>query len=165
MEVAQKTIKEITGASLDDSLRIIRSAFGKVAGELGITMENAPRFPAFITYERLEEMKAGGAVFFGTFVNGSQAGVVALEKEATGEYYMKRLAILPEYWHGGMGRELVNYVIDHVRRLGVKKLYIAMVNEQAVLKSWYQGIGFKEIAVKKFEHLPFNVCFMEMDIA
>jgi N-acetylglutamate synthase-like GNAT family acetyltransferase len=164
MEVAQKTIKELTGASLDDSLQIIRSAFGKVAGELGITLENAPRFPAFITRERLEEMRTGGALFFGLFINGSQAGVVALEKEATGEYYMKRLAVMPEYWHGGMGRGLVEYVIDYVRRLGINKLYLGMVNEQTVLKSWYQDMGFKETAVKKFEHLPFNVCFMELDI-
>ncbi len=49
MEVAQQTIKELTGAALDDSVRIIRGAFGKVAGELGITLENAPGFPAFIT--------------------------------------------------------------------------------------------------------------------
>jgi N-acetylglutamate synthase-like GNAT family acetyltransferase len=164
MEVAQKTIKELTGAALDDSVQIIRSAFGKVAGELGITLENAPRFPAFTTLERLEEMRAGGAIFFGLFINGSQAGVVALEKEATGAYYLKRLAVRPEYWHGGLGRELVDYVIDYVRKLGINKLYLGMVNEQAGLKSWYQGMGFRETAVKKFEHLPFNVCFMELDI-
>jgi len=164
MGVAQQTIKELTDVSLDDSIRIIRSAFGKVAGELGITLENAPVFPAFVTREKLDEMKARGAVFFGLFSNGSQVGVVALEKEASGEYYMKRLAVLPEYWHGGLGRNLVDHVIDYARKLGIKKIHIAMVNEQAVLKSWYRGMGFRETAIKKFAHLPFSVCFMEMDI-
>jgi N-acetylglutamate synthase-like GNAT family acetyltransferase len=146
--IAPKTIKEITSASLADSVQIVRSAFGRVAGELGITLENAPRFPAFVTIERLEEMRAGGA----------------LEQEAAGEHYLKRLAVLPEYWHGGLGRELVQHIIDYARGLGIKKLHIAMVNEQTVLKKWYQGMGFKETEIKKFEHLPFSVCFMVMDI-
>ena len=85
MEVAQKTIRELCGESPDDSLQIIRSAFGKVAGELGITEENAPMFPAFITKERLDEMRARGAVFQGLFIDGRQVGVVAVEKQATGE--------------------------------------------------------------------------------
>jgi GNAT superfamily N-acetyltransferase len=157
-------VAELDGVSLEDSVWIIRSAFGRVARELGINYENTPRFPAFITIERLEEMRAGGAVFFAAFSDGRQVGVVVLEKEATGEYYMKRLAVLPEYWHGGLGRKLVERVIDHVRRLGIKKLHLAMVNEQAGLKDWYRGLGFRETAVKKYEHLPFSVCFMEMDI-
>ncbi len=165
MEIAGKTIRELVDTPLDDSVRIVRSAFGKVADELGITEECTPGFPAFVNLERLEEMRAGGAVFFGTFINGSQAGVVALEKEPAGEYYMKRLAVLPEYWHGGLGRALVDYVIDYAGKLGIGKLYLGMVNEQTALKNWYRKIGFRETAIKKFEHLPFSICFMEMDIA
>lgn len=165
MEAAGKTIKGLLDMPLDDSLRIIRSAFGKVADRFGITEEITPRFPAFITLERLEEMRAGGAVFFGMFVNGSQAGVVALEKEPTGEYYMKRLAVLPEHWHGGLGRALVDYVIDYAGKLGIDKLYLGMVNEQAALKTWYRKMGFREMSIKHFEHLPFSICIMEMDIA
>jgi len=164
MEVASRTIKELTGVSLEKSAAIIRSAFGKVAAELGITVENAPMFPAFITLERLEEMRARGAVFFGLFIDGRQAGVVAVEKRDTGDCYLERLAVLPEHWHGGLGRELVNFVIDYVKKLGVKKLYLGMVNEHKVLKEWYQSMDFKEIELKKFEHLPFTVCFMALDI-
>lgn len=164
MKVAQKTVKPLANASLEKSLTIIRSAFGKVAGELGITVENAPMFTAFTTLGRLEEIRARGALFFGLFINGSQVGVVAVEKEADGEYYLKRLAVLPEYGHGGFGRELVDYVIDYVRKLGVKKLYLGMVNEHTVLKEWYQSMGFKEVTLRKYEHLPFTVCIMALDI-
>ena len=164
MEVASRTMRELTGGSLKKSVAIIRSAFGKVAAELGITVENAPMFPAFITLERLEEMRARGAVFFGLFIDGRQAGVVAVEKRDTGDYYLERLAVLPEYWRGGLGRELVDFIIDYVRELGVKKLYLGMVNEHTVLKNWYQSMGFIEIELKKFEHLPFTVCFMALEI-
>ncbi|MGD0794505.1 MAG: GNAT family N-acetyltransferase [Dehalococcoidales bacterium] len=164
MEVAEKKIIDLASGSLEQSAAIIRSAFGKVAGELGITFENAPLFPAFITLERLEETRLRGALFYGLFIGGKQVGVVALEKRDTGDYYMERLAVLPEYWHGGLGRELVNFIIDRARRLGVRKLYLGMVNEHKVLKDWYKSMGFKEISVKKFENLPFSVCFMALDI-
>lgn len=155
MEVAAKTIRELTGVSLEKGVAIIRSAFGRVASELGITQDNAPMFPAFMTLERLKEMRVRGAVFFGMFINGEQVGVVALEKRDTddayikGQYYLERLAVLPEYWHRGIGRELVNFIIDYVSKLGVKKLHLGMVNEHKVLKEWYQSMGFKEVEIKK----------------
>jgi diamine N-acetyltransferase len=157
-------IKDITDAPLKRSVEIIRSAFGKVAPELGITKANAPMFPAFITIGRLEEMKSHGAKFFGAFIGRRQVGVVAVKKRDNGNYYMERLAVIPEYWHGGIGRQLVNHVIDYAKKLGVKKLYLGMVNEHKVLKEWYRSMGFREIEVRKFEYLPFRVCFMEMDI-
>ena len=169
MKAAIKRIEALDGG-LEQSAAIIRSAFGRVAGELGITEENAPMFPAFMTLARLEEMRERGAVFFGMFMNGKQVGVAAVEKRDTGEpymkgeYYLERLAVLPEHWHGGLGRELVNFAIDYCKKLGVKKLYLGMVNEHKVLKDWYLSLGFKEIEIKKFERLPFSVCFMARDI-
>jgi diamine N-acetyltransferase len=164
MEVTQKNIITLGSASLKESVAIIRSAFGEVIDDFGITESNTPMFAAFTTIEKLEEMKARGVKFFGLFLNGSQVGVVALEKEADGEYHMKRLAVLPEYWHSGLGRNLVDYVIDYVRKHGVKRLHLGMVNENIVLKKWYQDIGFKETEVIKFDHLPFTVCRMALEI-
>ncbi len=103
--------------------------------------------------------------FFGLFVGNRQVGFIAVEKESDGAYRMKRLAVLPEYRHEGFGRELVKCSIDYLRNKGVRNLLIGMVNEQTVLKEWYKGMGFREISVKEFEHLPFKVCFMEMGIA
>jgi diamine N-acetyltransferase len=163
-ELAHRKIIEITGTSLKKSVEIIRRAFGNVAGELGITKVNAPLYPAFITAARLEEMKSRGARFFGMFIGRTQVGVVAVEKRDNGNYYMERLAVLPEFWHGGIGRELVDFIVDYVRKLGVKKLYLGMVNEHKVLKEWYISMGFQEIEIRKFENLPFHVCFMAMDI-
>jgi ribosomal protein S18 acetylase RimI-like enzyme len=165
LAVGNNKIREVTDGKLDTSVEIIRRAFGTVAEEMGLTIENCPVYPAFTTIERLEELRARGAVFFGLFMDGRQAGFVAVEKEKDGKYYMKRLAVLPEYRHGGIGRELVNHIIDYVKNKGSQKLSIAIVNEQEVLKDWYKGMGFREISIKQFEHLPFTVSFMELDIA
>jgi ribosomal protein S18 acetylase RimI-like enzyme len=160
----RKTIREVTAESLEKNAGIIRKAFGTVAAELGLTVENCPAYLAFTTAERLGELRLRGAVFFGLFLDEVQAGFVAVEKENDGKYYMKRLAVLPEYRHGGSGRELVDGVIDYAKSKGSNRLHIAIVNEQAVLKGWYQGMGFTETSVKTIEHLPFRVCFMELDI-
>jgi ribosomal protein S18 acetylase RimI-like enzyme len=163
VKVAAGTIRELTGLSLEPSAAIIRSAFGKVAPGLGITQKNAPMFPAFITAEGLEEMRARGAVFFGYFLGERQAGTVAVEKREKG-YFMERLAVMPEYWHAGIGRELVDFVVGYIKKLGVKELHLGMVNEETVLKKWYEGMGFREVELRKFEGLPFTVCFMARDI-
>ncbi len=164
MAIVQRTIREVTGDSLETNADIIRKSFGTAAGELGINLDNAPMYPAFTTAERLGELRSRGAEFFGLFIDDVPAGFVAVEKEKDGKYYMKRLAVLPEYRHGGCGKELVDFTIDYVKNKGIEKLYIAIVNEQTVLKDWYQGMGFRETSVKTFERLPFTVCFMELDI-
>lgn len=159
-----KSVRVITLDPLEPSISIIRKSFGTVAQEMGFTPQNAPRYPAFIEMERLEESRRRGAIFWGLFIGGNQAGFVLVEKEPDGKYWMKRLAVLPEYRHGGSGKALVDTAIDYVCSKDEKKLYIAMVNEEKVLKDWYLAMGFKETSVEKFPHLPFSVAFMELDL-
>lgn len=158
-------IREITDASLERSVAIIRKAFGAVTGELGITEENCPRFPAYDTVTDLGEKHDRGARFFGAFADGRQVGVILVEKEEDGRYFAKRLAVLPEYWHRGLGEKLMGRAIECVRGYGAAKIYIAIVNEQTVLKKWYLGMGFREIGVEEIDFLPFNVGFLEKEIS
>ena len=158
-------ILEITDASLVSSVDIISKAFGAVIGELGITEENCPRFPAFTTVADLNDRRDRGAQFFGAFVDGRQVGIILVEKEEDGRYFAKRLAVLPEYWHYGIGEKLMARVIECVRGYGVDKIHIAIVNEHTIVKNWYIAMGFREISVEVIDFLPFNVGFLEKDIS
>jgi len=40
-----------------------------------------------------------------------------------------------------------------------------MIDGHTVLKEWYKSLGFVQTATKKFERLPFLVCFMEYDLS
>jgi GNAT superfamily N-acetyltransferase len=161
----KREIRIITNEPLEPSVALIRRSFATVAGEMGITEQNAPRYTAFITKERLEETRKWGGVFWGLFSGGQQVGFVAVEKEQDNKYWMKRLAVLPESRHGGSGRTLVDTVINYVRGLGEKKLYIGMVNEETVLKNWYLAMGFKVTTIlNDIPNLPFTVALMELDI-
>jgi diamine N-acetyltransferase len=164
VEKDTREIRVITNDPLESSVAIIRRAFGTVAEEMGLTEENAPTHPAFITVSRLEETRRKGAIFWGLFADGKQVGFVVVEKEPDGKYWMKRLAVLPEFRHGGSGKVLVDTAINYTRSKGEKKLYIAVAGDRGVLNDWYLAMGFKQTSVHKFDHLPFSVAFMELEI-
>lgn len=52
----------------------------------------------------------------------------------------------------------------YVKSLKGETICIGIIEENAVLKEWYKQLGFKHIGIKKFEHLPFTVGFMEMNL-
>jgi len=161
----KREIRIITDEPLEPSVELIRQAFATVAVEMGFTEQNAPRYTAFITKDRLEDTLRHDGIFWGLFIGSKQAGFVAVQKEPDNKYWMKRLAVLPEYRHGGSGRALVDTVINYVCGLGEKKLYLGMVNEETVLKNWYLAMGFKVTTIfNDIPDLPFTVALMEKDI-
>jgi diamine N-acetyltransferase len=149
---------------LIQSVPIIREAFGTVARELNLTETNCPTNPAFTDLEKLKAMKEKGVKLFGLFLNKSQVGFVAIEKAGESLFYMERLAVLPEFRHSGFGKKLMDFVFEYVKKENGAKVSIGVVNENTILKKWYQNYGFVEISLKKYNHLPFTVCIMEMDI-
>lgn len=164
MNSPRATIGEVgSEGALDSSVRVIRDSFRTVAEDLGLTTDNCPTHPSFITIEQLETLKAKGLSLFGLFLETSQIGFVAVERANATLYYMEKLAVLPQYRHSGHGRRLVAFVIDHVRHAGGQKLSIGTIDEQRVLKDWYMMLGFAEASTSAFPHLPFTVCFMERD--
>ena len=140
---------------------VIRDAFKTVAEDLKITKESAPTNPAFLEKDSLIRMKEKGIVMFGVFENSVQIGFVAIEKADTDVYYMEKLAVLPEFRHKGCGRRIMDFVFDYVSGNNGKKVSIALINENSVLINWYIDYGFTVTGTKRFNHLPFEVCFME----
>ncbi len=153
-------IKKIEN-EFDECNDVVRRSFITVAEELNITRENAPTNPAFLGPESLVKMKDKGIVMYGAYKGGICIGFVAVEKANDDVFYMERLAVLPEYRHNGYGRKLIDFVIDYVGKNGGKKVSIGIINENRRLKDWYISCGFTETSKRKFEHLPFEVCFME----
>ncbi len=158
-------IKEIkTVTQLESSLEVIRTSFGTVAREMNLRQENAPSHPSFSTMERLRDFHKR-ASFYGLYDDKNQVGFVAVEKGEGGVYYMDRLAVLPEFRHRGYGRQLVEFALDAAKRDGGKKVALGMIDKQKILKDWYKSLGFRETGTRQFEHLPFVVCFMEIDLS
>ncbi|MFA5064783.1 MAG: GNAT family N-acetyltransferase [Dehalococcoidia bacterium] len=158
-------IREIsTDNQIAESVEVIREAFGTVASEFNLTRENAPTHPFFSTKEQLLELHKK-ATFFGLYLDGVQAGFVAIERAEGGTYYLGRLAVKPQFRHGGYGRKLTEFVLDYVKNRGGITVALGMIDNQTALKDWYKSLGFIQTAVKQFEHLPFIVCFMEKAVS
>jgi GNAT superfamily N-acetyltransferase len=156
------TIEEITdGDTLRQSVVVIRDAFAGVAAEFGLTKENCPTNPAFITRERLESLREKGVRFFGLYKSERQIGFAAIEKADGAVFYLEKLAVLPEHRHKGYGKSLVDFACERAAMAGGQAVSIGIMDNHTLLKGWYEGLGFVETGTKQFSHLPFVVCFME----
>lgn len=149
---------------LEKSALIISNSFLTVANEFNLTRENAPTNGAFIKPDDLKALLEKSIILIGVFENEEQVGFVAIEKSKEKTFYMEKLSVLPEFRHQGIGEGIMEYVFNFVRSSGGEKVGIGIINENTVLKKWYERYGFKETDIKQFKHLPFTVCFMEKEV-
>ena len=162
MITARAVVRDVTGEPLEANAALIRRSYQTVADEMGITPENAARYTAFITAKQLGDERDAGSVFYGLFLDGTQAGFVAVQQDEEGLWHMRRLAVLPEYRRRGFGRQLIDRVIAHAKERGATKLHIGIVAEQQGLKEWYEGMGFRTYRTFTVPHLPFSVALLAM---
>jgi uncharacterized protein YaiE (UPF0345 family)/ribosomal protein S18 acetylase RimI-like enzyme len=157
-------IREVKDSELEKCAEVIRRGFRTVAEEFGLTEEKVPTNGAFIKLERLAVERAKGLLQFALLENGDIIGFVQLEKANEETYYLEKLSVVPEHRHAGYGRALMDYAGEMVSALGGKKIGITIIEENERLKSWYIKNGYTHTGTKKFEHLPFTVGFMELNI-
>jgi len=158
-------IREVTdSAEPGQSVEVIRQSFGTVARQFGLTIQNCPTHPSFMTLEQLKALHTKGQRFFGLFRDDVQVGFVAVEKLDDANYTMEKLAVVPSARHQGTGARLVRFALDLAAGQGAGKLSIGVIDDHTVLKDWYKTFGFVAAGTQKFSHLPFTVCFMEIDL-
>lgn len=149
---------------LNICLDIIHRSFQTVADELNLTKDNCPSHTAFIPIDKLVSQFDNGTAMFLYLYNGNFIGYFSLSVN-NDSVELNNLAVLPEYRHLGIGKELVDYAITYSKNiLGANKIKIGIVEENTILKDWYEKIGFVNTGTKKFEHLPFTVGFMETEV-
>jgi len=157
-------VKDILESDISSSANIVRQAFKTVADEFGLTKENASTNGAFLEDSKLLDEYNNGVKMFGLFEGEAQIGFFSLKDKDSETFYLEKLAVLPEYRHNGYGKIMINYAKEYVKRAGGKTISIGIIYENTRLKKWYETCGFEETGVKKFEHLPFTVCFMRLNL-
>jgi N-acetylglutamate synthase-like GNAT family acetyltransferase len=158
------TIRKATRKDVALLTDIIRSSFRDVAERFGLTKENCPRHPSNCEADWVEKDMDSGVTYFILEEKGLASGCVALEKTNNELSYLERLAVLPDKRRCGIGKVLVDHVLDEAKLSGVRHLNIGTIAEQSELGDWYRKIGFVEIETKEFAHLPFQVRFMSYEI-
>lgn len=160
-------IRIIERSDVPECVSVIRESFLTVADELGFTPDNAPRFTAFATtadrlyYQLDNEQRLMCAWYAG---NGSIVGYYSLLMQEGGECELNNLCVLPEHRHGGIGKALLEDAYARAKAGGRSKINIGIVEENKVLRRWYEHNGFVHTGTRKFDFFPFTCGYMEKSL-
>jgi len=143
--------------------KLLNDSFMTVAHEFGITKKNCPFHNAFISSDMLKSKLANNREFYRLDVNEKPVGFIAIEKSEKEKdtFYIEKVAVLPDYRHNGLGKQLMDFATERIKELGGKRVSIGLIDLHDTLKQWYKNQGYIETGTKVFDHLPFNVCFMD----
>lgn len=159
-------IREIKLEDIPECVNVIRSAFKTVADDLGFTEENAPRFTAFATddrrlYYQLVEEHRPMYVFE---KEGKIIGYYSLSVLNEDEIELNNLSVLPDQRHNGIGKKLLEDCFSRAKEMGAKKVKIGIVEENRILRSWYEDSGFIHTGSIKYDFFPFTCGYMEKEV-
>ena len=157
-------IKVNSKEQLNICLEIIHRSFKTVAEEFNLTKDNCPNHTAFMPIDKLIRQFESGTDIFLYQHNGEYAGYFSLVNNG-GSVELNNLSVLPEFRHLGIGKEMVEYAKDYViKNTSAKKINIGIIEDNTILKDWYETLGFIHTGTKKFDSLPFTVGFMELPL-
>lgn len=154
-------VEVVDERTLAACLPVIRRAFRTVMDDMGLTEDDVPTNAAFVTLDRLRTLRAGGTRTFALIESGRPVGCVSLRPATrAGVLDLERLAVAPEARHRGHGTALMDHAFAVARAERATVVSIGIIEENTVLKQWYEAYGFVARGTLTFDHLPFTVCFM-----
>ena len=159
-------IKWIGENQIAECVKVIRESFMTVADEFGFTVENAPRFTAFATTEERLYWHLNGEhrPMYAFYDNGKIVGYYSLLLQENHECELNNLCVLPAYRHQRIGEKLLKNAFEVAQELNCNQMNIGIVEENKVLRTWYEGLGFIHTGTQKFDFFPFTCGYMERGI-
>ncbi len=159
-------IRSISREDIPQCVKVIRESFGTVADEFGFTKENASRFTAFsTTEERLcRQLNSEHRPMYGYYEDGKIVGYYSLLLQDNQECELNNLCVLPEYRHRKIGHKLLENAFINARKTNCKKMNIGIVEENILLRKWYENYGFLHVGTKKFDFFPFTCGYMVKEL-
>lgn len=137
-----------TAPSGPEELNALRGLFREYANALQIDL-CFQGFEAELAQLPGEYAAPRGALLMAT-VNGELAGCCALRPLDSVDYpnacEMKRLYVRPNSRRNGLGRQLVEAILDCGRMAGYACVLLDTLNEMESARALYQDLGFEEIA-------------------
>jgi ribosomal protein S18 acetylase RimI-like enzyme len=157
-------IQPVNNNNIKECVDVIKESFLTVAKEFGFTIENAPRFTAFATTEQrlVWQLNDENRPMYAFVVDGHIIGYYSLMLQENKECELNNLCVLPQFRHQGIGEKLLLHSFDVAKSLGCSKMNIGIVEENRILKKWYESFGFKHIRTQKFDFFPFTCGYMEL---
>jgi putative acetyltransferase len=137
---APVTIREAAGAG---DLALVKRLFAEYAAWLGVDL-SFQGFDAELASLPGAYARPSGRVLLAE-CDGSVVGCVALRALAEGVGEIKRLYVLPGVRGRGVGRRLMQQVIDEARAIGYARLRLDTLPNMAAARDLYNALGFRPI--------------------
>ena len=159
-------IRKVDEAHIAACVQVIRESFRTVADAFGFTPENAPGFTAFATDEQrlMWHMHGEKRPMYAYFDGDKMVGYYSLVLQENNQCELSNLCVLPSYRHKGIGEALMQHAFDAAKSLGCTQVNIGIVEENKVLRAWYENHGFVYLGTKKFDRFPFTCGFLKKNI-
>ena len=159
-------IRKVERTDLPACADVIRRSFRTVADEFGFTEQNAPRFTAFaMTEERLLwHMDGEHRIMYLDEEDGMPCGYYSLLLRGEGACELGNLSVLPEYRHKGIGGRLLAHAMERAREQGCRVMEFSIVEENTVLRNWYESSGAVHTGTEKFDFFPFTCGYMRIPL-
>ncbi len=93
----------------------------------------------------VEKLIAQAVSFFLIRENGAPAGCGGLELPGTGYAEVKRMYVRPQFRGLGLGRLMLNHLIDYAQRQGIGLLRLETGIHQRAAIGLYERMGFRRI--------------------
>jgi ribosomal protein S18 acetylase RimI-like enzyme len=81
-----------------------------------------------------------------------------------GECELSNLCVLPECRHKKIGHELLQDAYRQAKAHERNKINIGIVEENTVLRKWYENEGFVHIGTEMFDFFPFTCGYMVKEL-
>jgi GNAT superfamily N-acetyltransferase len=112
-------------------------------------------------------MPPGGRLALG-YVDEQLAGIACLKKLAPGTGELKRMYVRPPYRQNGLGRALVQRLLQEAREIGYRRVRLDSARFMQEAHRLYRGLGFSEIAAYEGSEIPVEFqqhwVIMELDL-
>lgn len=103
-------------------------------------------------------------LMYAFYDNGKIVGYYSLLLQDNNECELNNLCVVPTYRHKGIGEKLLKNSFKSAQELNCNKINIGIVEENKVLRDWYESFGFVHIGTQKFDFFPFTCGYMEKNL-
>jgi GNAT superfamily N-acetyltransferase len=162
LEKSGNPVKHVFRATTDEDIEAARTLFNEYAAGLGISL-CFQNFDHELSTLPGDYAPPDGRLLLAK-VDDQIAGCIALRKLAPGICEMKRLFVRPAYRSTGLGRDLVNTILDEARKLGYTHMRLdTLPGRMDKAIALYRSIGFVDI--EPYYRSVEGAKFMELDLA
>jgi ribosomal protein S18 acetylase RimI-like enzyme len=143
---------------------IIGTAFRKVADSLGLPLQEGSKHASNITDSWIVTDMDKDVRYFILEADGLPVGAVTVGHARPDVSFIGRLAVLPDYQGRGLGNKLLTYAIGKAAETGPRYISVGVISDEEHLIQWYRRMGFVVNRRAMYEHFPFEVTMMRLEL-